>query len=119
MPVKKMSIKIPKKIRLEKSLYCNPGWIYSVTIVTDFKSQYFLNSVIDFVNQFKSKSTTISWKYGIKGSLWQKRFYDHILRKDEDIQKIGEYILNNPVRRRLVGDYREYPYGGYIDKFVV
>ena len=74
-------------------------------------------SIIDFVNQFKGKSTTIAWKYGIKGSLWQKRWYDHILRKDEDVRKIGEYILNNPVRRGLVEHWYEYPYCGYLDEF--
>jgi len=74
-------------------------------------------SMIDFVNQFKGKSTTRAWKYGIKGSLWQKRWYDHILRKDEDVRKIGEYILQNPVRRELVKLWYEYPYCGYLDEF--
>jgi len=76
-----------------------------------------LPSIIDFVNQFKGKSTTIAWKYGIKGSVWQKRWYDHILRKDEDVGKIGQYILNNPVRRGLVEDWYEYTYCGYLDEF--
>lgn len=78
-----------------------------------------LPSIIDFVNQFKGKSTTIAWKYGIKGSLWQKRWYDHILRKDEDVRKIDEYTLNNPVRRGLVEHWYEYPYCGYLDEFDV
>jgi len=73
-------------------------------------------SIIDFVDQFKGKSTTIAWKYGIKRNLWQKRWYDHILRKNEDVHKIGEYILNNPVRRELVEDWHEYPYCGYLDE---
>ncbi|MCJ7646038.1 hypothetical protein MUO65_03925, partial [bacterium] len=74
-------------------------------------------STIDLVNQFKGKSTSIAWQYGIKGNLWQKRWYDHILRKDEDVRKIGEYILNNPVRRRLVEDWHGYSYSGYLDEF--
>ena len=168
-----MNQKIPKKIRLDSSLYSKPDWVYYITIVSNFKKQYFLKdelnmkiieclkqerkrcgckvfvyclmpehlhflcsvrfypnkyahkglhyqnkkpSIIDFVNQFKGKSTVIAWKYGIKGSLWQKRWYDHILRKDEDLVKAGEYILNNPVRRKLVEDYYEYLYCGYIDE---
>lgn len=74
-------------------------------------------SIIDFINQFKGKSTTIAWKYGIKGNLWQKRWYDHILRKDEDVRNIGEYILQNPVRRGLVEHAYEYPYCGHLDEF--
>ena len=27
---------------------------------------------------------------------WQSRFYDHIIRKDESLQKIREYIEANP-----------------------
>ena len=35
----------------------------------------------------------------------QARFFDHIVRAEEDLLAISEYILNNPVRRGLV----EYP----------
>ncbi|NOX38231.1 MAG: hypothetical protein GXO78_11935 [Calditrichaeota bacterium] len=43
---------------------------------------------------------------------WQKDFYDHVLRKDEDIKKHMRYILENPVRKNLVQDWRKYPYKG-------
>ncbi len=43
---------------------------------------------------------------------WQKDFYDHILRKDEDINKQVYYILENPVRKGLVNDWKEYPFKG-------
>lgn len=43
---------------------------------------------------------------------WQKDFFDHILRKDEDVHKQVAYILNNPVRAGLVEDWRKYPYRG-------
>jgi putative transposase len=157
-----MNPKIPKKIRLDSSLYCSPDRVYSITIVANFKRKYFLEhdfnieiiecpklerercgcrvfvyclmpyhlhflanpnseekSVINFVDQFKGKSTTIGWKYEIKGSLWQKRWYDHILRKEEDLAKSCEYISNNSVRKGLVKDWHEYPYCGCLDKFEI
>jgi putative transposase len=43
---------------------------------------------------------------------WQKDFYDHILRKDEELIKQVRYILGNPVRKGLVEDWKEYPYKG-------
>jgi putative transposase len=43
---------------------------------------------------------------------WQKDFYDHILRNDEDLEKQARYILGNPVRKGLVTDWRAYPYKG-------
>lgn len=55
-------------------------------------------TVSQFMNAFKSKSTRICWNHGIHGKVWQGRFYDHILRKSEDIKTVAEYILHNPVR---------------------
>ena len=43
---------------------------------------------------------------------WQKDFYDHILRKDEDLETQVSYILWNPVRKGLVEDWKTYPYKG-------
>lgn len=43
-----------------------------------------------------------------KGSIWQRGFYDHALRKEEDIKKVARYIVANPLRAGLVeriGDY--------------
>jgi putative transposase len=41
-------------------------------------------------------------------TIWQAGYYDHAIRKDEDIQAIARYIIANPVRAGLVkkvGDY--------------
>ncbi|MFH1577338.1 MAG: transposase [Candidatus Margulisiibacteriota bacterium] len=75
-------------------------------------------SVSRFIGGFKSKTTRIAWNYGIQGKLWQGRFYDHVLRKKEKMNVIGEYILNNPVRKGLVKDWRKYQYCGIIDGWI-
>jgi putative transposase len=72
------------------------------------------DSIKLFVNRFKGISTRIAWQYGIDGVLWQRRFYDHILRRDEEVGKIGQYILNNPVRRGLVPGSDVYEYCGVV-----
>jgi putative transposase len=46
------------------------------------------------------------------GSLWQRSYYDRILRRDEDSFAVARYILNNPVRRGLVEEVTEYAYSG-------
>ena len=43
---------------------------------------------------------------------WQKDYYDHITRNDEDIRNQIKYILNNPVRAGLIENWEEYPYKG-------
>jgi putative transposase len=50
-------------------------------------------------------------RIGIK---WHKNFYDHIIRADEDLGAQIRYVAENPVRRGLVEDWREYPYTGTI-----
>jgi REP-associated tyrosine transposase len=43
---------------------------------------------------------------------WQKGFYDHILREGDDANRVAWYIFNNPVRKGLVADPRNWPYSG-------
>jgi REP element-mobilizing transposase RayT len=45
---------------------------------------------------------------------WQKDFYDHIIRTDENVAVQVKYILDNPIRKGLVSEWREYPYCGSI-----
>jgi REP element-mobilizing transposase RayT len=33
--------------------------------------------------------------------IWQKSFYDHIIRNDTDLLRIQEYIMNNPINWEL------------------
>ncbi|MDO8465428.1 MAG: transposase [Gallionella sp.] len=44
-----------------------------------------------------------------QGALWQKSFYDHALRKDEDIRGVARYIVANPLRAGLVEHVGDYP----------
>ena len=44
------------------------------------------------------------------GNFWQPQYHDHTLRKDEDLNEVVLYTLNNPVRAGLVDDFHEYPY---------
>jgi REP element-mobilizing transposase RayT len=45
-----------------------------------------------------------------QGVFWQPQYHDHALRKDEDLNKVVLYTLNNPVRAKLVNDFHEYHY---------
>ena len=56
-------------------------------------------SLYDVVPRFKSLTTTryrqltqISWK------LWQRSFYDHIIRNEKSLGEIRKYIQGNPVQ---------------------
>ena len=70
--------------------------------------------IVKFVGEYKGRTTRTAWKFGIKGKLWQTSFYDHFLRKEEDIEKVVMYVLNNPVRKGLVSEWMEYHYSGSL-----
>jgi REP element-mobilizing transposase RayT len=67
-------------------------------------------NLIDLIGRWKSYTTRLMVEEGWRGKTWQRSFYDHAIRKDEDITKVAEYIANNPVRKGLVQDWKEYPY---------
>ena len=49
------------------------------------------------MNQFKSVCTKRIWAaYPESGFAWQSRFHDHIIRNDESLRLIREYIRINP-----------------------
>ena len=64
---------------------------------------------------FKSLSTRCYWQW-YEGWLWQQRFYDHIIRNEDDYRETREYILLNPVRKGLVKLPEEWPYSGCPDR---
>jgi putative transposase len=76
--------------------------------------------LLRFIKGFKQK--TAWWFKYCRGSpkasptastsslgLWQKSYYDHIVRSDVDLRAAAEYVLGNPVRAgftEAVGEYR-------------
>jgi putative transposase len=53
------------------------------------------------------------WHLGaINAPLLQKGYWDHVLRAADNHDAVAWYIFNNPVRKGLVNDPREWPYSG-------
>ena len=68
-------------------------------------------SLENFMQRFKSyTSKGISAHLNLAGSVWQPGYHDHAVRKDEDLNQIRLYCLNNPVRAKLVEDFHVYPH---------
>jgi len=55
-------------------------------------------SISSFVAGFKSAVTKRINEYRNtpKQPVWQERFHDHIIRNEEEYQRISDYIKNNP-----------------------
>lgn len=41
---------------------------------------------------------------------WQRSFYDHVLRREENIFQVAQYITENSLRRNLVKNLEDYSY---------
>ena len=53
------------------------------------------------VARFKSLSTRCAWRRGHRGRLWQRSFFDSLIRGRKSLRAQAEYMLNNPVRAGL------------------
>jgi putative transposase len=65
----------------------------------------------EVVRSFKQLSG-YRFKLATGERLWQTSYWDHVLRKDEDMYRVATYIWGNPVRAGLCVDYRAYPFSG-------
>jgi putative transposase len=72
-------------------------------------------SLSEICGAFKSLSTRAFWQR-YEGRLWQRQFFDHIIRNEKDFLETIEYIKMNPVRKQLVERIEQWPYTGCIDE---
>jgi len=45
---------------------------------------------------------------------WQKGFFDHVIRRSEDLESQIRYIAQNPIRSGLAHNWGEYPHTGSL-----
>ena len=65
------------------------------------------------MSAFKQKSGFWLARHNTKQS-WQKDFWDHVIRRHEDLAAQVRYIIENPVRHGLVRCWQDYPYTGSV-----
>ena len=65
------------------------------------------------VRQFKQRSSC-AWKHAHGTALWQRGYWERVLRSDEHTITVARYILDNPVRARLVKAPEAYPFSGSL-----
>jgi len=59
-------------------------------------------SLPEVIRTFKSKTTLKIKRSGYQGRyFWQKNYYEHVIRNENGLQKIREYITNNPLAEEI------------------
>ena len=74
-----------------------PNHIHGIIVIDAEKTA----SLTHIVGQYKMTVTKKIHKINPEINVWQRSFYDHIIRNDAEYRKIWEYIENNPLKWKL------------------
>ena len=70
-----------------------------------------IHSLIAIMRSLKGASAhAINKHWERHGPVWQEESFDHVLRCSESLDAKVRYVLENPLRRGLVADWRDYPW---------
>jgi REP element-mobilizing transposase RayT len=71
-------------------------------------------NVSDLVRSFKVFTARRISILGYQLPIWQREFFDHVLRSGESYSSKWEYVRENPVRAGLTPRWDEWPHQGEI-----
>jgi len=78
--------------------------------LVDFQAMevFSLAKIMDAING--ASAHRINKALGRKGRVWQPESFDHVVRCSETLDAKIQYLLENPVRRGLVAEWKRYPW---------
>jgi putative transposase len=83
-----------------------PNHIHGIIVINHTKKRADARpapTISDIICSFKSRSSVECVRYiqrnnlDMSGKIWQRSFYDHVIRNERSLSAIREYILDNPV----------------------
>jgi REP element-mobilizing transposase RayT len=83
-------------------------WVHAATIMPDH-----VHLVLGFPPEADVGKSIRDWKRWTARALrfdWQRDFFEHRLHGEENFQEKTRYVLENPVRAGLIGDWRDWPW---------
>jgi len=89
--------------------YCiMPDHVHVVVLLSD-------QSPGRFVQALKSVTSRKMKRHGNDDLVWQRGYYDHVVRRADGLLKTIRYVISNPVRKGLVRGWREWPFTGSVE----
>ena len=79
-----------------------PNHLHGILIINNRAEASAAPTIPEIIRSFKSKSTLEYVKYindnnlNASGKIWQRSFYDHIIRNEKSLHAIRKYIAINP-----------------------
>jgi putative transposase len=65
-----------------------------------------------FMQRWKTSAKLRLNQNGTEGEIWQREFFDRLLRSNEKLSEKWAYVRDNPVRAGLCNDPAKYPFAG-------
>lgn len=66
-----------------------------------------------FTRRIRTRSVRLKANSRGEYDLWQRRYWEHTIRNEDDLQKHVDYIHYNPVKHGLVNRVTEWPYSSF------
>lgn len=76
-----------------------PNHIHGIIVIADVPTDMERHGLPEIIRQFKTFSArriNKLWQTPFI-RLWQRNYYEHVIRDDDDYRRITEYIINNPM----------------------
>lgn len=67
----------------------------------------------DYPTRWRLIKTWVTQRYDAGHSLWQPRYWEHLIRDDTDYRQHVEYIHYNPVKHGYVSRPAQWPYSSF------
>jgi len=96
------------------------GWAIGSYIVMPDHVHFFCRGTRDsvglsrFAAKWKEPTSKALVPTGVIPPIWQRGFFDHLLRSGESYSEKWEYVRHNPVRAGLVARPEDWPFQGYV-----
>ena len=99
------------------------GWYVGQYVVMPDHVHFFCSSgssgksLSSFMKCWKEwTSKRIINECGIDGNVWQREFFDHVIRNEASYAQKKEYVLNNPVKAGFVKYAEDWNWKGEIEQ---
>ena len=100
------------------------GWLIGRYVIMPDHVHFFcaeqtagaLRPLPQFMNKWKEWTAKgICADLKVTAPLWQRGFFDHLLRSEESYAEKWAYVRDNPVRAGLVNAWQAWPWQGFVD----
>ncbi len=81
-------------------------WVFKLYEKDANNKPVYLQDILQSVKRFSA--TDINHREGLKGTLWQKESWDTTIRDEKHLYNAIEYTKNNPVKAKLVSDWKDW-----------